>query len=96
MPELTEEPKEQMLLHHFIDGLPTEIAKLMQSSPADITTTKDALAKARLLMMNNVQLPEEAAHLTTSSVTGSTSGLQKTEEMILDISVRLDSLESDS
>ena len=66
-----------MLLHHFIDGLPTEIAKLMRSSSADITTTKDALAKARLLMMNNEQLPEEAAHLTTSSVTGSTPGLQK-------------------
>ena len=96
MPELTGEAKEQMLLHHFIDGLPTEIAKLMRSSPADITTTKDALAKARLLMMNNEQLPEEAAHLTTSSVTGSTPGLQKLEEMILDIGARLDSLESDS
>ena len=96
MPELTGEAKEQMLLHHFIDGLPTEIAKLMRSSPADITTTKDALAIARLLMMNNEQLPEEAAHLTTSSVTGSTPGLQKIEEMILDIGARLDSLECDS
>ncbi|XP_041378826.1 ankyrin repeat domain-containing protein 1-like, partial [Gigantopelta aegis] len=46
--------------------------------------------------MNNEQLPEEAAHLTTSSVTGSTPGLQKLEEMILDIGARLDSLESDS
>ena len=96
MPELTGEAKEQMLLHHFIDGLPTEIVKLMRSSPADITTTKDALAKARLLMMNNEQLPEEAAHLTTWSVTGSTPGLQKLEEMILDIGARLHSLESDS
>ena len=96
MPELTGEAKEQMLLHHFIDGLPTEIAKVMRSSPADITTTKDAIAKARLLMMNNEQLPEEAAHLTTLSVTGSTPGLQKLEEMIVDIGPRLDSLESDS
>ena len=47
-------------------------------------------------MMNNEQLPEEAAHLTTSSVTGSTPGLRKIEEMILDIGARLDSLESDS
>ena len=72
------------------------IAKLMRFSPADITTTKDTLAKARLLMMNNEQLPEEAAHLTTSSVTGSTPGLQKLEEMILDIGARFDSLENDS
>ena len=47
-------------------------------------TTKDALAKALLLTMNNEQLPEEAAHLTTSSVTGNTPILQKIEEMILD------------
>ena len=47
-------------------------------------------------MMNNEQLPEEAAHLTTLSVTGSTPGLQKIEEMILDIGARLNSFESDS
>ena len=76
MPELTGEVKEQILLCHFIDGLPTEIPKLMRSLPADITTTKDALAKARLLMMNNEQLPEETAHLTTLSVTGSTPDLR--------------------
>ena len=35
-----------MLLHHFIEGLPKEIAHLMRNSPADVTTTKDVLAKA--------------------------------------------------
>ena len=46
-----------MLLHRFIEGLPKEIARLMRISSADITTTKDALAKARLLMLNYEKIP---------------------------------------
>ena len=85
------------MLQAFAGRIPTcFLYKLILSSPADIMTTEDALAKACLLMMNNEQLPKEAAHLTTSSVTGSTPGLQKIEKLIRDIGAKLDSLESDS
>ena len=46
-----------MLLHSFIEGLPKEIARLMRISPANITTTKDALAKAQLFMLNYEEIP---------------------------------------
>ena len=57
MPTLAAEGREKMLLHSFIEGLPKEIARLMRISPADITTTKDALAKAQLFMLNYEEIP---------------------------------------
>ena len=91
MPTLAAEGKEQMLLHRFIEGLPKEIARLMRISPADITTTKDALAKARLLMLNYEKPLEESAVIGK----GDHLRMEKLEEMMTQLCTKVESMEKE-
>lgn len=89
MPTLAAEGKEQMLLHRFIEGLPKEIARLMRISPADITTMKDALAEARLLMLNYEKPLEESAVIGK----GDHLRMEKFEEMKTQLCTKVESIE---
>ena len=86
---LAAQGKEQMLLHCFIESLLKEIAHLMCISPADINTTKDALAKARLLMLN-YEKPLEGSTIIGK---GDHLHMEKLEEMMTQLCTKVESME---
>ena len=70
-----------MLVHHFVEGLPVDIAQLLRASPSDLTTSKQALAKAHLLMVTKEGTPLTAA-LGGASHSQENIKLERLENMI--------------
>ena len=88
MPGISEDAREQLLLHHFLDGVPVSISRQLRTL-ADITTVQDALAKARSLMTTledcEYRTPEKPAPLDPSETR--LSSIEKTlEELVNKIS----------
>ena len=94
MPELGE-GKEQMLLHHFIEGLPKEVARLMRTS-SEIENTKKALNKARLLILTIDQsFAESNASLSSSDHSRRDDRIEKLEGLISQLCTKLDAIEKE-
>ena len=95
MPELGEEGKEQMLLHHFIEGLPKEVARLMRTS-SEIENIKKALDKARLLILTIDQSSVESnASPSSSDHSCHNDCVEKLEGLISQLCTKLDATEKE-
>ena len=84
-----------MLVHHFIDGLLADVAQLIRVSPADVKTTKDALAKAQLIMVTRKYNKEEKSQVAACSPwpLEEEGCLHTLEQTVLSLEQRFSSLE---
>ena len=60
LPDLDAESKDKQLFQQFIAGVPDECSRALRSNP-DITTTTQAVARARLLMSVSVEKQPSSA-----------------------------------
>ena len=60
LPDLDAESKDKLLFQQFIAGVPDECSRALRSNP-DITTTTQAVARARLLMSVSVEKQPSSA-----------------------------------
>ena len=87
--------KEQMLLHHFIEGLTKEVARLMHTS-SEIENTKKALNKAQLLILTIDQsFAESNASLSLSDHSRRDDRIEKLEGLISQLCTKLDAIEKE-
>jgi hypothetical protein len=87
LPDLEGQAKEDILLHHFIDGLPRNIGQQLRGLP-EVTTTAEALTRARLLSTSlNTDIP--VASVNNAQVHPTNSRLDRIEEMVVKLSEKL-------
>lgn len=96
LPDLDGVAKEALLLHHFIDGLPKHIGQQIRAIP-EIKTAQDALVRARLLYVSDVD--SDPVTQTASSapvIDGDSTRLDHIEEMLTQLDKKLSNLDLDS
>ena len=90
MPDLDGVAKEELLLHHFIDGLPRHIGQQIRAIP-DVKTAQDALVRARLLSISDNESVTPTPHAAPLVDCDSTR-LDHIEEMLAQLDKKLSDL----
>ena len=90
MPEISGEAKEALLLHHFLEGLPSNMGQQLRIIP-EIKTVDQALARARLLSASSDSVC--VAPVVTQDSDKESHQLAGIESTLSQISERLTALE---
>ena len=93
MPNIDGEPRNQLLLHQFLAGLPVSVSRQLRAT-ADITTVEKALERARLLMAIDAELQEPTKELSSAAVASTVNNqqLQQLTERVEELTLQVATL----